>query len=117
MSGRGRIPQAFLAKLEEKKRKAREDPPEDFTDDFVPLDAPDTPVEYAAKVMGNTVLPIGGIEVQFPFKPCKSYLHGNHQRNLAVSHRQSVLDPAQIQMMSKVGGFSMSRHQNFGYID
>ncbi|GAB5591446.1 hypothetical protein Unana1_06346 [Umbelopsis nana] len=80
MSGRGRIPQAFLAKLEEKKRKAREDPPEDFTDDFVPLDAPDTPVEYAAKVMGNTVLPIGGIEVQFPFKPY----------------------PAQIQMMSKV---------------
>jgi hypothetical protein len=24
--------------------------------------------------MGATILPIGGIEVQFPFKPCKSYL-------------------------------------------
>jgi hypothetical protein len=87
MSRRSGIPQAFTAKLEEKKRKAREDFHDEFKDDFLAFDVdssnaeppisdnnPTVPVEYIAKLMGATILPIGGIEVQFPFKPCKSYL-------------------------------------------
>lgn len=87
MSRRSGIPQAFTARLEEKKRKAREDSHDEFKNDFLALDVDSSnaeppisdnnstvPVEYAAKLMGATILPIGGIEVQFPFKPCKSYL-------------------------------------------
>ncbi|KAH8556143.1 helicase C-terminal domain-containing protein [Umbelopsis sp. PMI_123] len=92
MGGRSKIPAAFIAKLDEKRKQTRANFEDDFRDDFVPFTSdddagesstagamPTIPVEYAAKVMGGTVLPIGGIEVQFPFKPY----------------------PAQIQMMSK----------------
>jgi hypothetical protein len=77
MSGRGKIPPAFLARLEEKKRKATEDYISIDVEDNVEQTAPSLQktfgeaVEYAAKLTGTTVLPIRGIEVQFPFKPCK----------------------------------------------
>ncbi|KAG2182432.1 hypothetical protein INT43_007362 [Umbelopsis isabellina] len=86
MTGRGRIPPAFLAKLEEKKRKATEDFISINVEDHVESATPNLqntfsePVEYEAKLSGKTVLPIRGIEVQFPYKPY----------------------PAQIQMMAKV---------------
>ncbi|KAJ2963471.1 hypothetical protein NQZ79_g1500 [Umbelopsis isabellina] len=76
MTGRGKIPPAFLAKLEEKKRKATEDFISINVEDHVEAATPNLqnafsePVEYEAKLMGKTVLPIRGIEVQFPFKPC-----------------------------------------------
>ncbi|KAI9276323.1 hypothetical protein BC943DRAFT_333049 [Umbelopsis sp. AD052] len=92
MGGRNKIPAAFKSKLEEKRKQTRVNFQEDFNEDFVAIDsdgsagesttvkATSSTVEYAAKLLGSTILPIRGIEVQFPFKPY----------------------PAQIQMMSKV---------------
>ncbi|KAI8577770.1 hypothetical protein K450DRAFT_250762 [Umbelopsis ramanniana AG] len=92
MGGRNKIPAAFISKLEEKRKQTRANFQEDFQEDFVALDfdgsagesttveATSSTVEYIAELIGGTVLPIRGIEVQFPFKPY----------------------PAQIQMMSKV---------------
>jgi hypothetical protein len=83
MGGRNKIPEAFKAKLEEKRKQTRINFEEDFREDFVAFESDgsagesatvkvsSTTVEYTANLAGGTVLPIRGIEVQFPFKPCK----------------------------------------------
>jgi hypothetical protein len=86
MAGRNKIPAAFISKLEEKRKQARANFQADFQEDFVAIDsdgsagesaiveATSSTIEYTAQLVGGTVLPIRGIEVQFPFKPCKLLL-------------------------------------------